>query len=307
MILTVTLNPAVDHTVGVDSLPEPGRVARADNARVDPGGKGINVSKYLVELGTETVATGLVGDFLGEFIRDGLADGRIESDFVEIDGRTRLNTTILTEDAEFKINHAGPTVSERAIDDLLRTVERNEPDTVVVGGSLPPGLDSDAIDRIARAGEWETVVDVGGDRLAELDASYALCKPNREELAAATGQPTRTLEECYDAVAHLRERGYDRVVASLGADGAIMATPDDRFHAAALETDVVDTVGAGDSLLAGVLSALDRGAPDREALRTGMAVASRVVSVPGTDIPPLDDAAGSIDRVSISSPEIGSR
>ncbi|ELY56377.1 1-phosphofructokinase [Natronococcus jeotgali] len=307
MILTVTLNPAVDHTVGVDSLPESGRVARANDARIDPGGKGINVSKYLVELGTETVATGLVGDFLGEFIRDGLADGRIESDFVEIDGRTRLNTTVLTEDAEFKINHAGPTVSERAIDDLLRTVERNEPDTVVVGGSLPPGLDSDAIDRISRAGEWETVVDVGGDRLAELDASYALCKPNREELAAATGQPTRTLEECYDAVAQLRERGYDRVVASLGADGAIMATPDDRFHAAALETDVVDTVGAGDSLLAGVLSALDRGAPDREALRTGMAVASRVVSVPGTDIPPLDDAAGSIDRVSISSPEVGSR
>ena len=302
MILTVTLNPAVDHTLEVDALPAPDRVARANDARVDPGGKGINVSKYLVELDTETVATGVVGDFLGEFVRDSLADG----DFVEIDGQTRLNTTILAEDAEFKINHDGPTVPESAIDDLLHVVERHEPETVVVGGSLPPGLRSDTIDRIARAGEWETVVDVGGELLTELDASYALCKPNREELAAATGRPVDSLEECYEAVEQLRRAGYDRVVASLGADGAIMVTPDDRFHAEALDTEVVDTVGAGDSLLAGVLSARDRGATDREALQAGMAVASRVVSVPGTDIPALDGVAGSTAQVSISTREISS-
>lgn len=300
MILTVTLNPAVDHTLNVDRFPVPDRVARADAARVDPGGKGINVSKYLVELETETVATGVVGGFLGKFVRDSLADGEINGDFVEIDGRTRLNTTILADDAEFKINHDGPTVSQSAIDDLLDTVEHKSPETVVVGGSLPPGLGPDTIDRIARAGDWETVVDVGGSLLEELNASYALCKPNREELAAATGSSVNSLEDCYDAVEALRRMGYDRVIASLGADGAIMSTPDDCFHAAAVDTEVVDTVGAGDSLLAGVLSALDGGATDREALRAGMAVASRVVSVPGTDIPPLDDVADTTNRVSIS-------
>lgn len=305
MILTVTLNPAVDHTLRVDDLPEPDRIARADAARVDPGGKGINVSKYLVELGTETVATGVIGDFLGRFVRDSLADGEIDGDFVEIAGRTRLNTTILTDDAEYKINHEGPTVGNRAIEDLLATVERNDPETVVVGGSLPPGLGPDVIDRIARAGDWRTVVDVGGGLLEELDASYALCKPNREELAAATGHPVGTLEECYDAAEQLRRTGYERVIASLGADGAIMSTPDDRFHAAALDTEVVDTVGAGDSLLAGVLSALDRGATDREALQSGIAVASRVVSVEGTDVPPLDVTSAS-GRVSISSQEANS-
>ncbi|AHF99688.1 1-phosphofructokinase [Halostagnicola larsenii XH-48] len=300
MILTVTLNPAVDHTLTVDDFPETDRVARANAARVDPGGKGINVSKYLAELETETVATGVVGDFLGRFVRDRLSAGEIEGDFVEIDGRTRLNTTILTDDAEFKINHDGPRVSADAIDDLLETIERNAPDTVVVGGSLPPGLGPDAIDRIARTGDWETVVDVGGSILAALDASYALCKPNREELAAATGCSVRSLEDCYDAVETLRRMGYDRVIASLGADGAIMSTPEECIHAAALETEVVDTVGAGDSLLAGVLAALDDGATDREALRTGVAVASRVVSVPGTDIPPLDELVGTTDRVAIS-------
>lgn len=300
MILTVTLNPAVDHTLRVDDLPEPDRITRANAARVDPGGKGINVSKYLAELETETVATGVVGDLFGQFVRDSLTGDTIESDFVEIEGQTRLNTTILTDDAEYKINHDGPTVSERSIDDLLGTVERNDPDTVVVGGSLPPGLDSTTIDQIARAGEWQTVVDVGGDLLTELDAFYSLCKPNREELAAATGHPVDTLEGCYEAADQLLQTGYERVIVSLGADGAIMSTPADRFHATALETEVVDTVGAGDSLLAGVLSALDRGATDREALQSGVAVASHVVSVPGTDIPSLDNIESKLEGVAIS-------
>ncbi|WP_226483367.1 1-phosphofructokinase [Natrinema amylolyticum] len=300
MILTVTLNPAVDHTLKVEDLPEPSAVARTDSARVDPGGKGINVSKYLVELDTETVATGVVGDFLGQFVRDSLVDEGITGDFVEIEGRTRLNTTILTDDAEYKINHNGPTVDTSAIDDLLEIIERYDPDTVVVGGSLPPGLGPEAIDQIARAGDWQTVVDVGGDVLNDLDASYALCKPNREELATATGQSVSSLEECQKAIEQLRQSGYDRVIASLGADGAIMATPDECLHAAALDADIVDTVGAGDSMLAGILSARNRGATDEEALRTGVAVASRVVSVPGTDVPPLDNVAEAIDRVSVS-------
>lgn len=301
MILTVTLNPAVDHTLKIDELPEPSEVARTDTAHVDPGGKGINVSKYLVELDTETVATGIVGDFLGRFVRDSLTDEGIVGDFVEVEGRTRLNTTILTDEGEYKINHNGPLVDASVVNDLLTVIERHDPDTVVIGGSLPPGLSPSDIDRIARAGDWQTTVDVSGDVLRELDASYSLCKPNREELAAATGRSVDSREDCHDAVERLRQIGYDRVVASLGADGALMATPDELLHATALDTDVVDTVGAGDSMLAGVLSALNRGATDEEALRTGVAAASCVVSVPGTDVPSFEDVPNAIDRVSVSS------
>ncbi|WP_323174508.1 1-phosphofructokinase [Natrialba sp. PRR66] len=303
MIVTVTLNPAVDHTLSIPDLPEDGEIARTDDARVDPGGKGINVSKYLVELDTETTATGITGDFLGQFVRDSLTEKGIDSDFVDIEGRTRLNTTILTADSEYKINHDGPAVNDHAIETLLETIERNDPDTVVVGGSLPPGLGPDAIDRIARAGDWQTAVDVGGDVLRDLDASYTLCKPNREELAVATDRSIDSLEDCYDAVERLQAMGYERVVASLGADGAIMATPDGLLHAAALETTVVDTVGAGDSLLAGVLAALERGATDEEALQSGVAVAAQVVSVPGTTVPPLDDVPTRLGSVPVSSPE----
>jgi 1-phosphofructokinase len=300
MILTVTLNPAVDHTIQVDELPEPGSVARTDSAQFDPGGKGINVSKYLVELGADTLATGLLGDFLGDYITDNLHEEGIPCDFVDIDGCSRMNTTLLTDGEEYKINHDGPTVSADAVDDVIGVIEKYGPDTVVVAGSRPPGLGPAAIDRIARSGPWRTVVDVGGETLSQLDARYALSKPNREELGAATGRSVETLDECIEAVRALRGQGFDRVVASLGGDGALIAGEEGVLHAAALNADVVDTVGAGDSLLAGVVRALERGQSDRAALQCGIAIASRVVGVPGTDVPAFADVQSDVENVSVS-------
>ncbi|ADJ15419.1 1-phosphofructokinase [Halalkalicoccus jeotgali] len=296
MILTVTLNPAVDHTLELGEALEPAAVARTDAATFDPGGKGINVSKYLVELEAETLASGYVGGFLGRFLTTALDERGIPNDFVEIDDGTRLNTTILTPGAEYKINQDGPTVEAGAIEAVVETIRRYEPETVLVAGSLPPGLDAGAIDAVARAGPWKTVVDVDGPLLSSLEAAYALCKPNREELAAATGEPTTTVEECVAAARSLRNRGFDRVVASLGSDGAVMVSPDRAVHVPALDADVADTVGAGDALLAGVLSERHRGRSDEAALRTGVAVASRVVSVPGTGVPPFEGVRSDVDR-----------
>ncbi|WP_135819820.1 1-phosphofructokinase [Halostella litorea] len=300
MILTVTLNPAVDHTVRIDELPASGSVARTDDAQFDPGGKGINVSKYLVGLGADTLATGLVGDFLGDYIANSLDEEGIPRDFVDIDGSSRLNTTLLTDDAEYKINHDGPRVSRESVDDVVDTIERYDPSMVVIAGSRPPGLGPDAVDRIARAGPWRTAVDVGGETLAELSAAYAVCKPNREELAAATGRAVDSLEDCVAAARALREQGFDRVVASLGADGALVAGGEGVLHAAALNVDVVDTVGAGDALLSGFVDALERGRSDREALQAGVAVSSRVVAVTGTDVPRFADVQSDVESVSVS-------
>jgi len=300
MILTVTLNPAVDHTVQIDELPASGSVARTDDAQFDPGGKGINVSQYLVELGADTLATGLVGDFLGRYIDDALEEEGIPRDFVDIAGNTRLNTTLLTDDAEYKINHDGPTVSDDAVDRVIDTVEKYDPSALVVAGSQPPGIGPDDIDRIAEAGPWKTAVDVGGETLRRLDAEYELCKPNREELTAATGRAVDTVEDCRAAASALREEGFDRVVASLGGDGALIASAEGVLHATALNVDVVDTVGAGDALLAGVIDSLDRGRSDSEALQAGAAVASRVVAVPGTHVPPFADVQADVENVSVS-------
>jgi 1-phosphofructokinase len=299
VIATVTLNPAVDHTIRLNEPLEGGTVQRTREARFDAGGKGINVSKYLGGLEVETLATGVSGGFLGEFITDRLESEGIVHEFVGIDDHVRLNTTILAE-AEYKINHAGPTLDAATIGEIIAVLDAYDPRTVVVAGSLPPGLGAASVDRIAREGTWETVADLGGEILDGLDADYTLCAPNRAELAAATGMGTGTIEACRAATLALRESGFERVLTSLGADGAVLATGEETYRASALDAEVMDTVGAGDSLLAGVLAARLRGASDERALTAGVAVASRVVSVPGTTVPSFENVERDAERVPVT-------
>ena len=266
MIATVTLNPAVDQTVRTDQSLSPDEVIRVDDATFDAGGKGINVSKYLTAMGTETVATGVIGGFLGQFVTERLAA-----------------------DGEYKLNQQGPAVSAAEVGAIVERLSSLSPEKVVVAGSLPPGLDTGAIDRLARAGPWETVVDVDGPLLAELDARYAWCKPNAPELEAATGRTVDDRESAIEAANALRETGFDRVLASLGADGAVLVTEDAVFHEPAVDCEVVDTVGAGDALLSGVLAAIDAGAEESVALHTGVVAATAAVSTPGTAVPSLPE------------------
>ncbi|WP_136686604.1 1-phosphofructokinase [Halorhabdus amylolytica] len=299
MILTVTYNPAVDHTISIETEPRPGRVERATERRFDAGGKGINVSQYLAALGVETTTTGLLGGFTGEYVRDLLAAEPFDAPFVDVEDATRLNGTVHAADGEYKFNERGPSVDPDVVEDVLAVVTRELPDQVVVGGSLPPALGPDAIDRISRAGDWETAVDVGGELLARLEAHYACCKPNREELAAATGRSVDSVAEAIDAAEELRRMGYDRVVVSLGADGAALVSEDERLYAPPLQTTVRDTVGAGDALLSGVLAGFERGVSPKQALALGVAVASRAVATTGSGVPDLDDVDTLQNRVDV--------
>lgn len=287
MIVTVTLNPAVDYTVRVGEV-VPERVLRAESARYDAGGAGINVSQYLVALDAATAATGLLGGFTGGFVRDALADAPFVADFVDVAGATRLNTTILGGESSYKINQQGPPTDRSAVDAVIERVREYDPDWLVVGGSLPPGLDGAAVDRLAGADDWRVAVDVPGTVLGTLGgAGYGLCAPNREELGTATGLPVETPEECLLAARALRDRGFESVVATLGAQGALFVTGGSALHAAALPVETLDTTGAGDALLAGVLATLPSG--DAElALRNGVAAATRVAAVEGTDTPSGD-------------------
>lgn len=291
MILTVTLNPAVDHTVKLDAPLDVGSVNRAGIDQYDAGGKGINVSKYLDALDAETVTTGLVGGLFGDFVERQLSRTKIPHDFVEMAGCTRLNTTILSADGEYKINQSGHRVKRRSVRAIVEKLRAYDPETVVVAGSLPPGLGAATVDRIATAGDWDTVVDLQGALLKRVRVPYALCKPNRAELETATGMPTGSVEECRAAARQLRASGFDRVVASLGPDGAVLATREDVLHAPAPTADVVDTAGAGDALLAGVLKASAEGRSPRATLRYGVAVASRAVEAPGTTVPSLSEVS----------------
>ncbi|MFB6189044.1 MAG: 1-phosphofructokinase [Halapricum sp.] len=302
MILTITLNPAVDHTLAVDVTPRPDIVNRATRGgQFDAGGKGINVSQFLAALDADTVAMGVLGGFTGEFIRTELSEEPFESVFVTVAEPTRVNTTVLAADGEYKFNERGPHVADSAVDELVSWISALSPDRVAVAGSLPPGLDAGTIDRLAQAGPWRTNVDVGGAMLTELAATYETCKPNREELAEAVGHPVESVEDAVEAARELLAMGYERVVTSLGADGAVLVTGETALYADAVETDVVDTVGAGDSLFAGVLAALDDGADEATALKRGIALAGLVVSQPGTTAPSIDDPDALGEEVTVRS------
>ncbi|MBX0294422.1 1-phosphofructokinase [Haloarcula nitratireducens] len=299
MIVTLTFNPAVDQTIQFDEPMAPDHVMRASDARFDAGGKGINVAQFLTAMAKPCVATGVVGGFTGTFIRDDMRADGVETAFVEVDGTTRLNTTALADGVEYKLNHDGPTIEESDLDAVVERVREQDPDRVLVGGSLPPGLSVADVDTVATAGDWETVVDMEGKALRELDAQYALCKPNREELGEATGDDVSTVEGCARAADSFRSRGFDRVIASLGGDGAVLANGSDLLYAEALDVDVVDTVGAGDALLSGVVAAWEDGEDDATALRNGVAVSSRLVERAGTAVPSFDDIEALRERVTV--------
>jgi 1-phosphofructokinase len=299
MILTVTLNPAVDQTLQFDEPLAPDRVMRAEEARFDAGGKGINVAQFLAGMDRACVATGLVGGFTGQFVRDRLADDSIPTDFVEADGPTRLNTSAIADGVEYKLNHDGPVADDDDIEAIVEVVRRRDPDTVVVGGSLPPGVTTDAVDAIAAAGEWETIVDMDGPQLTALAGQYALCAPNDVELADALGRELPTVEACAEAAQTFRAEGFDRVLASLGDAGALLVTESTTLFAEPLETDVVDTVGAGDALLSGVVAAWADGADDELALRTGVALATLVVGRAGPTVPDREAVRELRERVTV--------
>ncbi|MBX0303259.1 1-phosphofructokinase [Haloarcula salinisoli] len=299
MHLTVTFNPAVDQTLQFDEPMAPDRVMRAESSRFDAAGKGVNVAQFLTALGTDAVATGVLGGFTGQFIRERLTADGVSTAFVEADGPTRLNTTAVADGSEYKLNHDGPAVDAETVTAVVETVRERDPDTVVVSGSLPPGVTTDAVDALASAGGWDTVVDMDGDALRALDERYALCKPNREELARATDADVSTVEGCARAAAEFRAAGFDRVLASLGGDGVVLATASTALHADAIDVDVVDTVGAGDALLAGALAAWADGADDATALQTGVAIATRLVERAGTSPPALDNLDTRREAVSV--------
>lgn len=290
MILTVTPNPAVDQTIEMAEALEADAVQRSREARFDAGGNGINVSQFINALGDEAPATGIVGGFTGYFIEQSLDAFGVPTDFCETADPTRMNTTILTPQAEYHLNQTGPQVGEAAVDELIEVLHRHEPSIVDIGGSLPPGMDYSAVDRIAAAGDWDTALDIHGDLLPELEETYEYCKPNEIELEEATGIEVNDIDDCAEAANALQEQGFERVIASLGGDGAMMVTPEETLFAPALDVDVVDTVGAGDSLFAAVLWAYEQGWDDEQALKAGVATSSRVVGITGTSIHELDIA-----------------
>jgi len=309
----VTPNPSVDRTIEVDTLVR-GAVLRARAGRVDAGGKGVNVARALAANGHKARAVLPSGGAEGAQLAALIAMEGIEAVSVPIAAPVRANVSVVEPDGTVtKLNEPGPALSPDEVEALVSaTVTAARDASWVVGcGSLPPGVPDDFYARLVRLLRDTGVpvaVDTSGPALvAVLPAQPVLVKPNAEELAEAAGRPVATLGDAIEAAQELRRRGAGAVVASLGADGAVLVDEGGAVHGEAPVARARSTVGAGDAMLAGFLAA---GGAGRDALAEALAWGAAATSLPGSRMPTpadLDRAAVRIhDRPEMDRPLGGS-
>ncbi|MGH3859752.1 1-phosphofructokinase [Actinokineospora sp.] len=297
MIVTVTANPSVDRTIEIDSF-QRGAVLRTRSALLDAGGKGVNVARALAANGLAATAVLPTGGAEGVQLTALLATAGIKVVEVPIAGAVRSNITIAEADGTTtKLNEPGPRFDAAERTRLVAATldAATGADWVVLCGSLPPGVPADFyadLTRRLRERGARVAVDTSGDALrAAVAGRPDLVKPNREELADLVGHEVRTLGDALSAARQVLGQGVATVVASVGAEGALLVTADGAWHARSTFVEPRSTVGAGDALLAGFLAAGHIG-PD--ALADAVAWGAAAAGLPGSRMPTpaeLDRAA----------------
>lgn len=263
MILTVTLNPSVDYVVRVDQF-STGHLNRTDQTAFYAGGKGINVSQVLKELDIQSTATGFTGGFSGRFIEDTLSEKQIKADFIHVEDHSRINIKLKT-DEETEINAAGPVISADKVNELIELVTHyGKGDTLVLAGSIPSSVERDLYGKLAAAAyqnEVQVVIDSEKSLLEPaLNTPLTLIKPNHKELGGYIGQGIETVE---DAVTYGRqfynEHSIDYLMVSMAEHGAVLFAGDQTYIATPPKGELINSVGAGDSSVAGFLAGLEKG------------------------------------------------
>lgn len=259
MIYTVTFNPAIDYVVHMDEM-KIGVVNRSKGEQVYIGGKGINVSLILKELGLQSKALGFVAGFTGEAIENGVAQKGVDADFVHLkDGISRINVKIKSED-ETELNCQGPQIPEEAIQELFAKLDKiKDGDTLVLAGSIPNTLPEDIYEKILErlsGRDIKIVVDATKDLLMNvLKYKPFLIKPNNHELGEMFGVTLTTIEEIAEYAGKLKEMGARNVLVSMAGDGAFLLDENGRSHTCGVcKGTVKNSVGAGDSMVAGFVA-----------------------------------------------------
>lgn len=289
MIITVTLNPAMDKTMVIDGI-EIGEVNRADSVRNDIGGKGINVSKVLKSFGTDTLATGFLGGIMEEPFRKELMHLGIEDRFVSIKENTRTNIKLVDKKHETNtdINEPGPMISSTELEEFIRFYEHtvDEGDIVVLAGGLPPNIPLNLYGRLTRMAKEKgalVVIDAEGEPLKHALVELPdMIKPNEKELASYLGKDTLTEEEIVQAAQSLVEKGIRKVLVSRGEKGSVFVTGKSILKGKGLEVQVKSTVGAGDSMVAALVFAEKEKLNDSETLALAQATGAAAVATEGT-------------------------
>lgn len=306
MIVTVTMNPAIDKTVDVDKL-ECGGLNRIKHVELDAGGKGINVSKTIHELGGSSIATGFIAGSSGKIIENVMNEWKIENDFIEVSGETRTNTKVFEENGELtELNEPGPEVEEKDVEALLKKLESyaNEETLFVLAGSIPRGVEKDIYGRIIKLVHEKgakVLLDADGELFTRaLEAGPDMIKPNRVELEQYAGMDyVASEQELLEIAKKLMEKGIGTVAVSMGKSGAMFLREDCKVRCPGLKVKAHSPVGAGDAMVAALSHSWDKGLSFEDTVKMCMAVSAGAVTTIGTKPPARDIVEGLISQVKI--------
>lgn len=279
MIYTVTFNPALDYILELDKL-EIGKIQKSKTELILPGGKGINVSTVLTNLEIDNIALGYKAGFVGAELERLLRNMKVKTDFIDLEeGNSRINVKISGEE-ETAINTNGPQISENKILELLEKLKTlNENDYLVLSGSIPSSIKDDIYEKICsivKKQNVKIVVDATKNLLVQaLKYNPFLIKPNNEELGEIFGVEIHTKEDAYVYGKKLKEMGAQNVLVSMGKTGAaLIDEAGQEYFIKSPEGKRVNTVGSGDSMVAGFIAGFLKYNNYNDALRMGVSAGS---------------------------------
>ena len=279
MIYTVTLNPSIDYIIETDKF-KIGEVNRANKEELYPGGKGINVSLMLNELQVENTALGFLGGFIGEYIENTLASNGVNTEFIKLENGFSTINLKLNNEVETEINGKGPHLSEDNLQLLYKKIEKlKDEDILVLCGSIPKSLSNtlyqDIISMVAKK-NVKVIVDATSNLLLKtLKYNPFLIKPNIHELEEIFDTKIDCIDSTIFYATKLKDMGAENVLISMGKDGALLFDSKGKIYLSnAPYGDVVNTVGSGDSMVAGFISGYLKTKDYKEALKLGASCGS---------------------------------
>ena len=279
MLYTVTLNPALDYILQVDDFGI-GKINRTKTEKILPGGKGLNVSIVLKNLEIDTVAIGFIAGFTGDELRKQMEQKGVKTEFIKVqNGITRINVKI-SSNQETALNGIGPDIDEKDIEELLQKInEITSDDLVILSGNIPKSIPKNIYQIICDILEKNNVtfvVDATRELLQDvLKYKPFLIKPNKEELEETFKVKITTKDELVTYAKKLQDMGAQNVLISLGGDGAMLLNKEDKvYYSKAPKGKVINTVGAGDSMVAGFLAGYKKTKDYEQAFKMGIATGS---------------------------------
>lgn len=277
MIYTLTLNPALDYDMYLENELEAENLNLAKEVNYRAGGKGINVSKVLKNLGIESTAIGYVAGFVGDFIVKDLQKDGIKSEFVELDGITRINVKVNGNDKETELTGVSPKITDEKLQELVKKMaDLKDGDILVLSGSIPSSISSKIYKELSEnvKANVEIVLDTRGNLLQDNIHNNLFVKPNIHELRDMFGEKLETKQEIVEKCKYFLDRGVKNVILSRGGDGALLVNKEFVLEASVPKGKLINSIGAGDSMVAGFVAGFVKGMSTEDAFKLAVASGS---------------------------------